>query len=87
MINFIPKNIGRLDQVLRLGLSACMIYAGFVNEELIQDEFSSILLGVIGTVLMYTVIMRSCPLYILIGWNSCRNNPEECDEFDTYSND
>ena len=71
MFNFIPKNVGRLDQIIRLSISSGMIYAGFVNETLIQDKFSSILLGIIGIVLMYTVVMRSCPMYILVGWSTC----------------
>lgn len=73
MSKYMPKNIGRLDQILRLGINAGMIYAGFINEELIKDGFSSILLGVIGVILMYPVITRSCPMYILMGWNTCRD--------------
>ncbi len=67
----IPRNIGRLDQVLRLGISSGMIYAGFLDESLIEDAFSSILLGVIGCILMITVIFRICPMYILVGWSTC----------------
>jgi hypothetical protein len=80
MFKFIPINIGRLDQILRLLISSLMIYAGFINKELIQDEFSSILLGIIGVVLMFTVILRSCPMYILVGWNTCRDEHAKCDK-------
>lgn len=85
MLKFFPKNIGRLDQVIRIVISTSMIYAGFVNAELIQDKFSSILLGVIGAILMCTVILRSCPLYILIGWNTCHDSRTKYD--DDNSND
>lgn len=84
MLDFIPKNVGRLDQIIRLFISSSMIYAGFVNEELIQDDFSSNLLAVIGLVLLYTVIMRNCPMYSLIGWSSCRNQQSKCNEKSKY---
>ncbi|MEE9337303.1 MAG: DUF2892 domain-containing protein [Methylococcaceae bacterium] len=71
MFKFIPKNVGHLDQIIRFGINAGMIYVGFINEKLIQDDFSAILLGVIGVVLMYPVITRSCPMYILMGWSTC----------------
>ncbi len=87
MFNFIPKNVGRLDQIIRLGISSSMIYAGFVNEELIQDRFSSILLGVVGIVLMYTVIMRSCPMYILVDWSTCRDGRAIGDEQNNHCSD
>lgn len=87
MCKFFTKNVGRLDQVLRLVISTAMIYAGFVNAELIQDKFSSILLGVIGVVLMCTVILRSCPMYILIGWNTCRDSRTQCGEDNSHDND
>jgi len=73
MSKFIPKNVGHLDQVIRLLINTGMIYVGFINKELLQDDFSSILLGAIGVALMYPVITRSCPMYILMGWNTCRN--------------
>lgn len=87
MFKFIPINVGRLDQMLRLVISSSMIYAGFLNEELIQDEFSSILLGIIGVVLMLTVILRSCPMYILLGWNTCRDKHAKCDENNAKNSD
>jgi hypothetical protein len=87
MFKFIPKNVGGLDQILRLGICSGMVYAGFINEELIQDKFSSILLGIIGVVLMLTVVFRFCPLYMLIGWSTCRDGSPNCEGFDTNNND
>ncbi len=87
MFKFIPKNVGGLDQILRLGICSGMIYVGLINEQLIQDKFSSILLGVIGIVLMLTVIFRFCPLYMLIGWSTCRSGETDCEEFGTNNND
>jgi len=86
MFDFIPKNVGRLDQILRLGISLCMIYAGFIDETLIDDQVSSIILGATGVVLMYTVIMRSCPMYIFIGWSTCRDGAARCSSDDEGSN-
>ena len=42
------KNIGTLDQVLRLGISGVMIYFGLIHTGIIADSFCAHLVGVFG---------------------------------------
>ena len=65
------KNIGRFDQILRIGLSLGLIYAGFIDEEFINDSFSSNIIGVIGVLSLIVALSRFCPLYVITGINTC----------------
>ena len=65
------KNIGRFDQILRIGLSLGLIYVGFVDEQLIHDSFSSNIIGTIGILNLIVAFIRFCPLYVFTGINTC----------------
>lgn len=64
------KNIGRFDQTLRIGISIALIYLGFIAN-IIQDEFSAIIIGVMGLLSLIIALVRFCPLYKLAGINTC----------------
>jgi len=56
------RNVGSLDRIIRLALGAAIIGAGFY----FQSWF-----GAIGLVLIGTAFMNFCPLYAIIGANTC----------------
>jgi len=68
------KNIGRLDQILRIGISLGLIYIGLINEEFIQDPLSSYIIGTLGVLNLVIALVRYCPLYSLTKINTCHRN-------------
>jgi hypothetical protein len=73
VMNLIKKNVGRVDRILRLGAGFAMIYIGFLSDGLLADKFASILLGSFGVIVFLSGLFKSCPLYLLIGFNSNRD--------------
>ncbi len=65
------RNVGRLDQVLRIGIGAGLIYVGLINQNLIKDVLSSYIIGGLGIVNLAVALLRHCPLYTLTGINTC----------------
>jgi len=70
------KNMSRIDQVLRLGISLVLIYVGFIDQEIIDDSFISIIVGIIGIVNLFSALTRFCPLYFVSGINTCHKEGE-----------
>ena len=66
------RNLGRLNQVLRLGIGGGLVYAGFVDTAFIQDPLSSYLVGCFGLINIVAALARYCPLYALVGINTAR---------------
>ncbi|MDH5611741.1 MAG: DUF2892 domain-containing protein [Gammaproteobacteria bacterium] len=66
----ISKNIGRVDQLIRLSISLSMIYFGFINLGLIDDEFSATLIGIFGSLNLIVALVQFCPLYAAVGINT-----------------
>lgn len=66
------RNVGRLDQILRLGISLILIYLGFVDELLISDPLSSSILGAIGILNAIVALAQHCPVYSLAGINTLK---------------
>lgn len=64
------KNVGALDAVLRIGIGGAMIYAAFINTDLIDDRLAAALLGILGLVIFVSGLLRHCPLYNLIDFSS-----------------
>ena len=73
----ISKNIGHIDQLIRLSISLSMIYFGFFNLSLIQDEFSATIVGIFGSMNLIVALIQFCPLYAVVGINtSCKAKTE-----------
>jgi len=68
------KNVGYLDQVLRLGISVILIYIGYVDEHIVHDSLSRWILLGIGIVNLVVAVSRYCPLYVLVGITTCPNH-------------
>ena len=66
----ITKNVGLTDRVIRLILGLIMLYFGFIDNTVINDQISSIILGGFGVIFFLTAIFSMCPLYNLIGLNT-----------------
>jgi len=65
------KNIGRFDQVLRLGISMGLVYIGLIDEQFIKDPLSSYIIGTVGVVNVIIALVRFCPLYVITGISTC----------------
>ena len=63
-------NLGKLDIVVRfvVGIGSIVLgaYMAFA-----QDNIYGLALGFAGSVLMVTGLIRWCPMYALLGLNSC----------------
>jgi len=64
------KNIGRFDQILRLGISFGLVYIGLIDKEFIQDPLSSYIIGTVGVINVVIALVRFCPLYVVTGINT-----------------
>lgn len=63
-------NVGKIDRIIRAVIGAALLGWGVMN--------SSIIAGVIGGVLLLTVIIGWCPPYALFGINTgCERKEEE----------
>lgn len=62
-----PKNIGMIDQYIRIVLGFALVAFAFQDGLPIQGWHWA---GLIGLVLLLTAFIRSCPLYSALGISS-----------------
>jgi len=62
----LAKNVGGLDRILRIAVGLALILGFFLN-----PEASLRWLYLIGLVPLATGLMQTCPLYSVIGVNTC----------------
>ncbi len=72
----IKRNIGWLDLGIRLCISLVMIYLGFIDETLIDDQVARLMLGIFGCLSLLIAIIGFCPFYVLIGRNTHQHKGE-----------
>jgi hypothetical protein len=65
-MTMLAKNVGGLDRILRVVVGAALILGFFLNMEATYSW-----LYLIGIVPLATGLMRTCPLYSMIGVNTC----------------
>jgi hypothetical protein len=68
-------NVGRFDQILRIGIGALLIWVGFVDTGLIGDRLVAMLVGLFGVLNLIAALLRVCPVYTIAGINT--NNPDD----------
>lgn len=68
------QNIGKIDRLLRLVLGLVLIAAPFATD-LAPWQTDGFKYGAVavGTVFVVTAIIRFCPLYRLVGMNTCKH--------------
>ena len=62
------KNMGTADRIIRLVLAA--VFAGLYFGGFVTGTFG-IILVVLGAVFVLTSLVSFCPLYTLVGLNTC----------------
>jgi len=73
----IKRNIGFIDFGIRLCVSLIMLYFGFINESLINDQVARLTLGIFGGLSLLIAAVGFCPFYLLIGYTSCPQKDDE----------
>ncbi|MDH5764788.1 MAG: DUF2892 domain-containing protein [Gammaproteobacteria bacterium] len=73
----LKKNIGTTDQVIRIIISLLLIYIGFIDESIIGDSLSSMVLGILGCMSLMVAIIRICPLYTVCNINTDMQHLED----------
>jgi hypothetical protein len=59
-------NVGKSDRILRLVLGVLLLGLFFLDGNIKY-------LGFIGGILIFTSIIRFCPLYTIFGFKTCKN--------------
>ena len=72
----IKKNIGRLDQLLRLITSFALLYISIIDTTIISDKISSMIIAGIGIINLIVALIRFCPLYHVTDINTCDSSRE-----------
>lgn len=65
------KNMGNLDRIIRV--IAAIIFSTLYFTGTVTGTFGMVLL-VLGAVFLATSLISFCPLYTLIGMNTCKKN-------------
>jgi len=64
------SNVGNIDRVVRAIIGTLLILYALVTDSNIAGMLDAVLL-VVGIVLIFTSAIRFCPLYKLLGINTC----------------
>ncbi len=72
------KNMGTIDKILRV-IIAIVIAALYYMDLIVSNTLSAIILFV-AAILLITSLLNFCPLYLVLGINSCSSDKEISDE-------
>jgi len=64
------QNIGKLDRILRIGISSALIYISLIDTDFIADPLSSGILAFIGLANLFVALAGFCPLYTVASINT-----------------
>lgn len=65
----LPKNVGKTDKFVRLGI--VLLIATLITLNVIKG-IAAIVLLIIAIILLVTSFLNFCPLYKLLGINTCK---------------
>lgn len=64
MSGFLPRNVGNIDRILRFALGIALLSIAFTGPKTPW--------GFIGFIPLLTATLRTCPLYTLLGFSTCK---------------
>lgn len=73
---FGKRNMGRIDQSIRIVTGLVMMYLGFINQDVIGNQTINIIVGIFGIISILFAYMAFCPIYTL-GNVSTLKKPED----------
>ena len=62
------KNVGYADRIVRLLIAALAAFLYYTN--VVTGTFGIVIL-IVGGILLLTSLVGTCPLYLMLGLNSC----------------
>lgn len=66
-------NVGKIDRIIRLVLGVVLLILPFVtNIGLFQSSTGTVISVLVGLILIATSTMRFCPLYRILGIQTCK---------------
>lgn len=65
------KNVGTIDMIIRLLASAALFYIGFMDNPIVSAGTSQTIIKFVAFLPLLTGLLRYCPLYSVIGMNTC----------------
>jgi len=66
-------NVGSIDRIARFVLGVILILAPFASGlAMLQSTTATAVSVVVGAILVATAAMRFCPLYRVLGMNTCK---------------
>jgi len=65
------KNVGVIDMIIRLLFSAGLCYIGFFDNPIVSAGTPQTIIKFIALLPLLTGLLRFCPLYTLVGLNTC----------------
>jgi len=65
------RNVGPIDMLIRVIISLILFYIGFFDNPIVSSGTSQDIIKYIAIVPLATGVLRFCPLYTLIGMNTC----------------
>lgn len=71
------KNVGTIDMIVRLAVALGLGYIGFFENPIVSAGTSQNVIKVVAFLPLLTGILRFCPLYKLIGLNTCGDSREK----------
>ena len=71
----LTRNVGRFDQILRIGIGLLLMWIGFVDDGLIEDAVIRSVVGLFGLLNLIAAMIRVCPVYSAAGINT--NNQDD----------
>ena len=71
------KNVGTVDMIIRLVIAVTLAYIGFFDNPVVSAGTSQNVIKVFAFLPLLTGLLRFCPLYKMIGLNTCSGSCEE----------
>ena len=71
------KNVGTVDMIIRLLIAVALGYIGFFENPIVSAGTSQNVVKIVAFLPLLTGLMRFCPLYKLIGLDTCCNSCEK----------
>ena len=75
----LKRNMSNIDRVIRTIVGLSLITLGPITGIMTTDKLSSILMGVVGCIALFSAVTSHCPLYNVTGMDTYKKKEDPSD--------
>lgn len=77
MSQYLKRNMGLTDRIIRITIGIALLYIGFIRQDLVGNDIINLLIGLFGILNVAAGFTAHCPVYTLADFSTRKHEAND----------